>query len=301
MTEVRNEIPFILEDLETQSIEQLLKEDLKLKEVAILERLAFLRFKGQEATIEVSFRKPGKLVQEFRRKYVQLYGYWDDKEEIELESLRVIAGTRSNVPEPEASKVQEFSPEPDKYMVRESPDDSGKIPVYKKDNLTPGARIKGYALVLDKFSTWVLEKGWSMIVEANGTSVMKCDKTNLKSGTGKEVYREIDLELFTNRFMSVAMNMGSMLQRSSVSVNVKERLDFSCALLDAKGELVVNAPHIPVHLGSLGVCARELAARFPMKEGDTLITNHPAYGGSDRKSTRLNSSHIPLSRMPSSA
>jgi 5-oxoprolinase (ATP-hydrolysing) len=91
---------------------------------------------------------------------------------------------------------------------------------------------------------------------------------------------ETELELFTNRFMFIAENMGAMLQRTSLSVNVKERLDFSCALLDADGNLVANAPHIPVHLGSLGVCVKELKKVIEMKPGDVVVTNHPRFGGS---------------------
>ncbi len=91
---------------------------------------------------------------------------------------------------------------------------------------------------------------------------------------------EAELELFSNRFTSVAYEMGALLQRTSFSINVKERLDFSCAVLDQNGYLVVNAPHIPVHLGSLGVCVREVAQAVEIKEGDVIITNHPAYGGS---------------------
>src|SRR5687768_12055113 len=74
--------------------------------------------------------------------------------------------------------------------------------------------------------------------------------------------------------------MGEMLRRTAVSTNVKERLDFSCALLDAAGELVVNAPHIPVHLGAVGLCVRRLRETIPMEPGDVVVTNHPAFGGS---------------------
>jgi 5-oxoprolinase (ATP-hydrolysing) len=90
----------------------------------------------------------------------------------------------------------------------------------------------------------------------------------------------IQLELFTQRFRAIAEEMGTQLQRTAFSVNVKERLDFSCALLDANAELVANAPHIPVHLGSLGVCARLTLAKLPLNPGDVIITNHPKYGGS---------------------
>jgi 5-oxoprolinase (ATP-hydrolysing) len=80
--------------------------------------------------------------------------------------------------------------------------------------------------------------------------------------------------------MAIAENMGALLQRTSLSVNIKERLDFSCALLDSEGRLVANAPHIPVHLGGLGVCVQTLLRHFEFEEGDTIVTNHPKYGGS---------------------
>ncbi len=90
----------------------------------------------------------------------------------------------------------------------------------------------------------------------------------------------IQIELFTNRYISLAEEMGALLRRSSFSVNIKERLDYSCALLDNKGELIVNAPHIPVHLGGLGLCVRSIIKKFEMKPDQVFITNHPGYGGS---------------------
>jgi 5-oxoprolinase (ATP-hydrolysing) len=99
--------------------------------------------------------------------------------------------------------------------------------------------------------------------------------TTLGEGAGA-----VQLELFTHRFAAIARQMGERLQRTAVSTNVKERLDFSCALLDSQGELVVNAPHIPVHLGALGLCVRLTAAALPLGPGDVAVTNHPAFGGS---------------------
>lgn len=87
-------------------------------------------------------------------------------------------------------------------------------------------------------------------------------------------------QLFASRFEGIVREMGEQLRRTAVSVNVKERLDYSCALLDAAGELVVNAPHIPVHLGAMGICVREVAAHLPLSPGDVVVTNHPAFGGS---------------------
>jgi 5-oxoprolinase (ATP-hydrolysing) len=90
----------------------------------------------------------------------------------------------------------------------------------------------------------------------------------------------IELELFQHRFAAIAAEMGELLRRSALSTNVRDRLDYSCGLLDAAGELVVNAPHIPVHLGALGLCVRSVEAALPLGPGDVAITNHPAFGGS---------------------
>jgi 5-oxoprolinase (ATP-hydrolysing) len=121
-------------------------------------------------------------------------------------------------------------------------------------------------------SNWVFQ----LNAQNHGLLQFKGKKKNAKSTHSKEA----TLELFSNRFTAIAQEMGALLQRTSFSVNVKERLDFSCALMDARGYLIVNAPHIPVHLGSMGVCVREVARGLPMQEGDVIITNHPAFGGS---------------------
>jgi len=96
-------------------------------------------------------------------------------------------------------------------------------------------------------------------------------------GSGPEA---VESELFAHRFSAIAWQMGEALRRTALSVNVKERLDFSCALLDPEGELVVNAPHIPVHLGALGLCVRAVKSVLSLEPGDVAVTNHPGFGGS---------------------
>ncbi len=151
--------------------------------------------------------------------------------------------------------------------------------VLMRELLQPGQQIEGPAILPDPYSTTFLEEGWSCMVNQQGTLVLTDDKKAAASQE-EELAPEAELELFSRRFMSIAENMGAMLQHTSVSVNVKERLDFSCALVDAEGYLVANAPHIPVHLGSLGICVRSLLCEFDLQPGDTMVTNHPAYGGS---------------------
>ena len=143
---------------------------------------------------------------------------------------------------------------------------------------------------MDDYSTTVIEPGWSAVVDQDATLVMTRSSRAASpdaapaqvdpSSPGNSASQAVRLELFTNRFRAIAREMGDVLERTALSTNVKERLDFSCALLDAGGELVVNAPHIPVHLGALGLCVRKLRESIAMEDGDVVATNHPAYGGS---------------------
>lgn len=127
--------------------------------------------------------------------------------------------------------------------------------------------------MLDAFSTTVIEAGWLLKIDEKQTAILKRENQEAKQKITQ--IHEVELALFARKFMSIAENMGAMLERTALSVNVKERLDFSCAVLDSKGELIANAPHIPVHLGSLGVCVRKVIAEFEVRQGDTYITNHP--------------------------
>lgn len=281
-SQVIGELPGYFHELDKLAMAMIKEEGVDANKAMIRERYAYLRFIGQDSALEISYSGEKDLILGFKEEYIKIYGHWSEKEEIEIESLRVISSSLDETETKNLDLCDESCPEP-KYNVPSY--SCGKwieSPVYFRKDLIPGSSIKGYALILDEFSTWLIEEDWTLRMDQAGTAIMEKMAFHSLSDEGDNMdsHDEIELELFTNRFMSVAMNMGSMLQRTSVSVNVKERLDFSCALLNEKGELVANAPHIPVHLGSLGVCVRELASKIDMGPGDTIITNHPAYGGS---------------------
>jgi 5-oxoprolinase (ATP-hydrolysing) len=133
--------------------------------------------------------------------------------------------------------------------------------------------------VPERYSAVAVEPGWT--VEADPAGALVARKVGHVAGSVAAGRPEaVKLELYTHRFETIAREMGEALRRTAVSTNVKERLDFSCAVLDVAGELVVNAPHIPVHLGSLGLCVRRVADALDLEPGDTVVTNHPAFGGS---------------------
>ena len=132
-------------------------------------------------------------------------------------------------------------------------------------------------MIQDSYSTVYVDAGWSALVGSKASLRLTRKGVDSDSEKRSDV---VELELFTNRFLSLVDDMGALLERTAFSTNVRDRKDFSCALLDAEGCLVANAPHIPVHLGALGVCVREIAKEMKLASGDVVVTNHPAYGGS---------------------
>ena len=262
----------LLPDLEREAREKMADEGIRDGDVQIRGRLVFMRFRGQESTIEVNWENPAQVKRDFREAYTTMYGHWSDERVIEVESVRVVASS----PAPAVIPVTEQEPAAKGRPVTPG---TGGYPVYSRQRLDREKEIAGPAIITDPYSTTFLEEGWSCRKNGEGTLVLKRHAGQTETRRDA-VAPEAELELFSRRFMGIAENMGAMLQHTSVSVNVKERLDFSCAVVDTDGYLVANAPHIPVHLGSLGICVRTLLRHAHIQEGDTLVTNHPAFGGS---------------------
>jgi len=258
--------------------QKLLEEDFPENEITYEKKLIFLRFKGQETTLEVEFESIENIFGLFRKKYASVYGHWIKNREIEVESIRVILSIKTVLENIDAGQPKKYRPKAKALSTFLNNGRLSEVDVFEWEQLTAGATISGPAIVASKNSTTLVDANWNFQLDENNNALLI---KKSEEGSGKKRFSNVaSLELFSNRFTSIAQEMGAMLQRTSFSVNVKERLDFSCAVLDAKGYLIVNAPHIPVHLGSMGVCVREVMKRIPMKEGDVVITNHPAFGGS---------------------
>ena len=156
-----------------------------------------------------------------------------------------------------------------------------ETPVYRREALGSGAALDGPAIVLESTATTVVEPGWRATLAASGDLVLERVVPLPRESAAGTDCDPVMLEVFNNRFMSIAEQMGLTLENTALSVNIKERLDFSCALFDPDGMLVANAPHIPIHLGSMGesvvTVARENRGR--MKPGDVFCVNAPYNGG----------------------
>ncbi|MGH8557157.1 MAG: hydantoinase B/oxoprolinase family protein, partial [Methylococcales bacterium] len=154
-------------------------------------------------------------------------------------------------------------------------------PVYLRNDLSPGNRIKGPAIVIEDTSTTVIEPGWQGDLTKDRQLILsRCEPMVREFAIGTRV-DPVVLEIFNKRFMAIAEQMGYTLQNTALSVNIKERLDFSCALFDAAGQLIANAPHIPVHLGSMDESVQALIAGLPdpIRDGEGYLLNSPFHGG----------------------
>jgi 5-oxoprolinase (ATP-hydrolysing) len=152
--------------------------------------------------------------------------------------------------------------------------------LYTGDQLCPGVRIAGPAVLAEKNATTVVEPGWQATVTATGClELQRVTARVARQAVGAQA-DPVMLELFNNLFMNIAEQMGLRLQNTAHSVNIKERLDFSCALFDAEGQLIANAPHMPVHLGSMSESIKTVIERNPgMAPGDVYVLNDPYHGG----------------------
>jgi 5-oxoprolinase (ATP-hydrolysing) len=146
--------------------------------------------------------------------------------------------------------------------------------MYRRSDLAAGQRVEGPALVLDVGDTVVIDAGWTAKVHATG------DLVATRRAPAAPRASAAVAELFAARLESIALGMGHVLERTALSPNIRDRLDFSCAIVDHAGNLIQNAPHLPVHLGALGACVRGVASALELADGDIAVTNHPAFGGS---------------------
>ena len=239
-----------------------------LKDAAIQRRIAELRLEGQDATLTVEVSGRDGLKTSFEEKYTMIFGYAPPANRaVEIVSYRAVAGTGRGAP-----RAQE------KNLTGGAATVEHVGPSLDRAHISLNDRVCGPMIIKDPFSTLFVKEGWSGEMAPNGALVFEFQHEEAAIENARP--EQIERELFRRRFDNLVEEMGTMLQRSAISTNVKERADFSCALLDGDGELITSAPHIPVHLGALGVCVRMVREQIAMAPGDTIITNHPAFGGS---------------------
>ncbi|MFE2511045.1 hydantoinase B/oxoprolinase family protein [Streptomyces naganishii] len=270
------------DDLEGAARAELLAEDVPEERVRITRR-AQLRYDGTDTTLTVELTEPGTMSRAFEERHRATYSFTLDRP-IVVESLSVEA---TGVTEPpDLSALAPYRPTragraaaPETVPLHTA-GAWHDVPLHRREDLPPGTTLTGPAIVTEAGSTTVVDDGWRAAVADDGHLILERAAVTQSSDLGTEV-DPVLLEVFNNLFMSIAEQMGARLESTAQSVNIKERLDFSCALFDPDGNLVANAPHIPVHLGSMGTSVKEVIRRRGegMRPGDTYAVNDPYHGG----------------------
>ncbi len=271
----------VFSELENEGRLLMLEQGVQEDFIAALFRV-HTRYAGSDTQLDVNFADKDTLRTAFEEAHRKRFGFVMEGKSMVVEAVSVeIIGINERISDPilETESNTIFFPISRVQMF--SYGEFHETPVFQRDELKPGACINGPAILIEKNTTIILEPGWEgEITERDHLFLSRKIPLPTRTAIGTEA-DPVMLEIFNNRFMSVAEQMGYTLQNTAYSVNIKERLDFSCAIFDKDGNLIANAPHIPVHLGSMGECVKSLI-RTQFKEmyaGDVFLINSPYHGG----------------------
>ncbi|MGH6787477.1 MAG: hydantoinase B/oxoprolinase family protein [Novosphingobium sp.] len=246
-----------------------------------IEATALLRFGGADSTIEVALGDEPAMRAEFASRYAERFGFAGEGEVI-AETLRVEAVAAPDSGGPLDFGLPAKSKPPLKVRSCFMAGAFHETPLYRREDLAAGFALVGPAIVVDASATTVIEPGWTLTVDRIGNLILE-NAAPHAAQQSDDLSSEPDpvrLEIMSGLFMAIAEEMGAALQHSATSVNIRERLDFSCALFDCDGNLIANAPHMPVHLGSMGESVRVVRRRAEApKPGDAWVLNAPYEGG----------------------
>ncbi|MFE0177579.1 hydantoinase B/oxoprolinase family protein [Streptomyces sp. NPDC059002] len=265
-------------DLESAARDELLAEDVPAERIRVTRR-AQLRYDGTDTALTVELTEPDAMLRAFEERHRATYSFTLDRPVV-VEALSVEA---TGLTEP-----------PDLSALAGGPGQGGTartvrlhtggtwrdVLLHRREELPPGETVTGPAIITEASATTVVDEGWQAAMTDAGHLIME-RVAEPAGSTASTAADPVLLEVFNNLFMSIAEQMGARLESTAQSVNIKERLDFSCALFDPDGNLVANAPHIPVHLGSMGTSVKEVIERrgSSMRPGDSYAVNDPYHGG----------------------
>ncbi len=259
--------------------------------VDVVRRLS-LRYRGSDTSLWVEADEPAAARDRFETQHRARFGFTAPEATVVIEAAQaeVVGRTEQTAVTPsswpadsERPAAERAGPAPElgRHPVRMD-GRTVDTPFHRRDDLTPGQPIDGPAVIVEATGTTVVEPGWRAELTPIGDLVIDrvAPRPTVTTGEGGTTVDPTRLEIFNNLFMNVAEQMGVVLENTAVSVNIKERLDFSCAIFDPDGDLVANAPHMPVHLGSMSESIKSTIEANPaMSPGDVVVMNAPYRGG----------------------
>jgi 5-oxoprolinase (ATP-hydrolysing) len=262
----------------------LMAQGVAAERITLLRRV-HLRYEGTDSALVVAFDTPAAMQAQFEAAYKRRFSFLMPARALIVEAISVEALGRSDAPAEVPAALPAFAATGDAVPIEAVPmfvDGAwADVPLYLRKALPAGAIVDGPAILAEDNATTVIEAGWQAWV----TPYLHLVLTRVTALPARRAIGTtadpVMLEIFNNLFMSIAEQMGLRLQNTAHSVNIKERLDFSCAIFDASGSLVANAPHMPVHLGSMGESIKAVmtANAGAMRPGDVFMLNDPYHGG----------------------
>ncbi|MCP3869005.1 MAG: 5-oxoprolinase [Gammaproteobacteria bacterium] len=244
---------------------------------------AMIRYDGTDTALSVPSSDASTMAQAFEEIHKRQFGFVMSDRPLVVEAISVeAAGGGEDLEDPVvADALSGELPEPLETIDTYSGGDSLPTPIFDRSTLLPGNRVIGPAVLVEPNATAVVEPGWAAeITSLNHLLLERTESKPRDSAMGTDA-DPIMLEIFNNLYMTIAEQMGGVLANTAYSVNIKERLDFSCAVFDCEGRLVANAPHMPVHLGSMSDSIRSVIRKWgdEIREGDVFVLNAPYNGG----------------------
>lgn len=248
----------------------------------LVDRRVHLRYQGSDAALVVPFGGLEQMQAAFEAAYRQRFSFLMAGRALVVEAVSVEAQLAGDAPAEPLLPLGAPRPAPVRETVTMYCEGAWhQAALVVREDLRPGDRIAGPAIVAERNATTVLEPGWEARLTARDHLVLERRLPRAVAHAAGTTVDPVLLEVFNNLFMNIAEQMGLQLQNTAYSVNIKERLDFSCALFDSAGQLVANAPHMPVHLGSMGESIQAVihANHASMRPGDVFALNDPYHGG----------------------
>jgi len=274
------ELDEALDSMAADAYQEIIQQDVP-EEKVVVHRRVHIRYDGSDTPLEVPYGTMAEMAESFEDEYRARFGFtMSGKTMIAANAAVEAVGKTFELAEDEEGESGDL-PAPKATISIHSGGERHDTPVFDREALRAGNRIEGPAVIAEKTGTIVVEPGWEAEFTAIGNLVLRrmvALKRSHAIGTQSD---PVMLEVFNNLFMSIAEQMGFTLQNTAFSVNIKERLDFSCAIFDSNGGLVANAPHMPVHLGSMGESVRAVINnnKGTLKPGDVYVLNAPYNGG----------------------
>ena len=271
----------LINKLSLKANEDLKKQGIEKSSIKLVKR-AFLHYQGSHQNLEINFDTIDKMRESFEQEHKKRFGFFVDGRTIFVEMITVEAIGKAS----EINKLSNISSQskvavPIAHKMMYVDNVVNSVPIYQRSDLKIEQQIIGPAIISEATGTNIIERGWLGSLDKYYNLILsRSEEKKLEKGLGTSV-DVVMLEVFNNLFMNIAEQMGATLANTAYSVNIKERLDFSCALFDNSGALVANAPHVPVHLGSMSEAIRTVIKlnKNDIFPGDVFVLNAPFNGG----------------------